>query len=131
MARRLEREPLDQFLDRWLSNPLFSGLSPQAAARAERLSNRPDGLAASLRHSGTGTQESLWDRLPELAMPVLLITGGEDTKFSALAERMATAASGTAVTVASIEGTHAVHLEHPAVVADAVTQWLTTVWSTA
>ena len=64
LASRLLDIGLPAFLDRWLSQPLFAGLDAEAAALPARLTNRPDGLAASLRRCGTGNQEPLWDRLP-------------------------------------------------------------------
>ncbi len=124
LAIRIETEPLVEFVDGWLSNPLFAGLRAETACRDARLSNRPAGLAASLRRCGTGNQEPLWARLGELTMPVLLIAGRDDSKFTALADRMAAAMSGTAATVSLIGGTHAVHLEQPAATAAAVTAWL-------
>ena len=46
-------------------------------------------------------------------MPVLVLAGADDTKFAALAQRMATEIGDNA-TVALIEGAgHAAHLEHP------------------
>lgn len=124
LAERIRAEPIDVFLDRWLANPMFAGLSPAAAARAARRRNRPEGLAASLESCGTGTQHPLWDRLAELEMPVLLITGSEDAKFRRLAERMGAELSNAAVTTISLTGTHAVHLEQPAEAADTVLGWL-------
>jgi pimeloyl-ACP methyl ester carboxylesterase len=92
---------------------LFAHLGPEAAARHTRLENTAEGLAASLRLAGTGAQVPLWDRLAELAMPVLLVAGEHDAKFRALAERMA-AAIGTNATVALVTGAgHAAHLEQP------------------
>ncbi len=124
LANRIESEPLDDFIDSWLANPLFAGLDADAACRNRRLQNRPAGLAASLRRCGTGSQTPLWNRLPELAGPVLLIAGSRDSKFSALAERMAAAMTSAAVTVASVEATHAVHLEQPARTVAVIDEWL-------
>jgi 2-succinyl-6-hydroxy-2,4-cyclohexadiene-1-carboxylate synthase len=120
LADHLVAVGLPAFLDRWLSQPLFAGLDEQAAAREARLANRPDGLAASLRACGTGSQEPLWDRLARLAMPVLLVVGDRDRKFSELARRMAGAMTGTDPEVLSLPGTHAVHLENPDACADAI-----------
>lgn len=120
LADRLLADGLSSFLDFWLGLPLFAGLSSNASARTERETNRPDGLAASLRNCGTGTQEPLWDRLPELAMPVLIVVGERDEKFRAIGEDMATAV-GTNATVTVIEGTgHACHLEDPTATAAAI-----------
>lgn len=124
LARRLDAEPLDTFLDDWLRLPLFAGIPDERNFRAERLTNDARSLAASLRNAGTGTQEPLWGRLGTLAMPVLLVAGERDTKFTALARRMANAI-GTNATVASVtEAGHAVHLERPDATADVVLDWL-------
>ncbi len=124
LATRIESTPLPEFMDWWLSNPLFAGLTPVDAARAERLANRPAGLAASLRHCGTGSQEPLWDRMNELTMPVLLIAGRQDPKFTALADRMAASMTAAEAQVVTVEGHHAVHLENPADTVQAVTRWV-------
>ena len=55
---------LDRFLDEWLAQPLFAGLTLDDGARADRLTNTPEGLASSLRLAGTGAQGSLWPRPP-------------------------------------------------------------------
>lgn len=127
LADRLLEIGLPAFLDRWLALPLFAGLDDDAAARSARLTNRPDGLAASLRHCGTGNQDPLWDRLHEIEVPVLVIVGDQDHKFSAIAERMAAGLTATSAEVLSLPGTHAVHLERPiecaAAVAERIATW--------
>ena len=88
LADAIERDGVDAFLERWLAQPLFATLPDTARDVEDRRRNTSAGLAASLRLSGTGTQTPLWDRLAELAMPVLLVAGARDHKFVALAERM-------------------------------------------
>ncbi|MGH1490349.1 MAG: alpha/beta fold hydrolase [Acidimicrobiales bacterium] len=127
LATRLVDDGLPQFLDRWLANPLFAGLDDESAARTQRLSNRAEGLAASLRACGTGTQQPLWDRLGQLAMPVLIIVGDQDKKFTTIGRRMAAAMTATDAELLSIPGTHAVHLEKPdetaAAVLERIARW--------
>jgi 2-succinyl-6-hydroxy-2,4-cyclohexadiene-1-carboxylate synthase len=114
LADGLEKDGLDAFLERWLANPLFATLPPEAAGVEERKANTVEGLAASLRLMGTGTQQDLWGRLPELTMPALLVVGEHDEKFTAVAHRMAAVWGGGAARVAVIEGAgHAAHLERP------------------
>jgi 2-succinyl-6-hydroxy-2,4-cyclohexadiene-1-carboxylate synthase len=124
LAERLLADGLPTFLDRWLALPLFAGLDEAQAARSERLANRPEGLAASLRHCGTGQQEPLWGRLGQLAVPVLAVAGDRDEKFGAIARRMVDAIGssidGASAEVISLPGTHAVHLEEPERTAAAV-----------
>lgn len=124
LAADLERDGLDAFLERWLSNPLFATLPTTAAGVEDRKENTVEGLAASLRRTGTGTQRPLWDDLPKLTMPVLFVVGGLDAKFTALAERMQRRWGGPAE-VAVLEGAgHACHLERPEAFLDVVVPFL-------
>ncbi len=86
---RTSATPVDTFLRRWLAAPLFAGIDPEAAGLDERLRNTGPGLASSLRLAGAGTQRPMWDRLGRLTMPVLVITGEDDDKFTALGRRLA------------------------------------------
>ena len=114
LARRIERDGVEVFLDAWLAGPLFSSLPVEAAGREERLANTAEGLASALRRLGTGVQDPLWDRLGELRPPALLMAGERDPKFAGIAREMA-AAIGPAARVAGVAGAgHAVHLERPA-----------------
>jgi 2-succinyl-6-hydroxy-2,4-cyclohexadiene-1-carboxylate synthase len=60
LADFIETNGVDVFLDRWLAQPLFATLPPEAADRADRARNTAAGLASSLRLNGTGSQMSLW-----------------------------------------------------------------------
>jgi 2-succinyl-6-hydroxy-2,4-cyclohexadiene-1-carboxylate synthase len=117
LAASIERDGVQAFIDRWEKLPLFasqSRLPPEAreALRRQRLSNRPGGLAQSLRGVGTGVQPSLYARLPALHIPVLLIAGELDTKFTAIARSMAQALPRFQLRIVPGAG-HSVHLERP------------------
>jgi len=115
---------VDAFIAGWLSGPMFSRLA-DAAQTAERRRNSAAGLASSLRLAGTGTQEPLWDRIPELATPLLALAGTDDTRFAAHAFRLARAApQGVASLIPG--GGHAVHLAQPDQVGRLVGHWLAT-----
>ncbi len=123
LAARIHTEGTEAFLDFWLAQPLFSTLPPETAGREARLANKPDGLASSLRLAGTGSQEPLWDRLAQLkerSLPVLLIAGALDRKYSDEAARMASAIGPTARALIVNGAGHACHLERPEVVAAAI-----------
>jgi len=123
LADEIERIGVDAFLERWLSQPLFSRLDPSDGDIEVRLTNTAPGLASSLRLAGTGTQEPLWARLGELAMPVLIVAGEHDAKFSAIGRRMADAISDASFVL--IEGAgHAAHLERPEQTCAAIVTWL-------
>src|SRR5207302_8913839 len=89
LASGLERKGLERFVDGWLAQELFSRLPRAAAGVEERREATVDGLAASLRLLGAGAQEPVWNRLGDLGVPVLLMAGEHDPKFSALAFRLA------------------------------------------
>lgn len=110
-ARSLLRDGVESFLDGWLQGPLFATLPTDVAGLEDRLVNSPDGLASSLRLAGTGNQEPLWSRLAELSMPVLVVAGSLDQKFTDIAHRMTAAIPHAEL--ALLEGGHAVHLERP------------------
>jgi 2-succinyl-6-hydroxy-2,4-cyclohexadiene-1-carboxylate synthase len=123
-AARIEADGVEAFLDAWLDQPLFAGLPPSRAFREERLENTVAGLVSSLEQAGTGVQEPSWHELGRLTMPVLVMAGARDGKFSALAERMA-AAIGANATVALVpDAGHAAHLEQPDHVLAIVRPWL-------
>ena len=121
LADGLERAGLEPFARWWGAQPLFAGQPPDvaAAARRDRLRNDAPGLAASLRGMGTGVMTPVWDRLGELAMPAVVVVGERDAKFRALGERLAAGLPGARLVVVPGAG-HAVHLEAPDAVADAL-----------
>jgi len=124
VARRLEALGVEDFLDWWLSRPLFSTLPRAAAGLEARAGGSVDGLAASLRLAGTGRQEPLWDRLGALSMPVLVVAGELDVAYLARAHRLV-AAIGDNASLAVVAGAgHACHLERPEAWLQAVVPFL-------
>ena len=124
LAAGLERDGLGPFLERWLANPLFATLPADAAAVEDRLENTVEGLADSLRRTGTGTQRPLWSELGRLTMPALLVAGARDEKFTALAERLASCWGGPATVSLVPDAGHACHLERPDAFLDLVLPFL-------
>jgi 2-succinyl-6-hydroxy-2,4-cyclohexadiene-1-carboxylate synthase len=114
LAAEIEAATIEEFATRWAATPVLEGQSPEvkAAAHADRLRSTPAGLAAALRGLGTGALPSLWERLGELSMPVVLIVGERDEKFRAIGQRMARELSRVELVVVADIG-HAVHLEAP------------------
>jgi len=128
LAARIEREGLAAFVTYWESRPLFASQARlpdaiRAVQRTQRLDNKPEGLANSLRGMGAGAQPSLRSRLPELRRPVLLLAGELDEKFVAINRSMAAALPEARLSIAPDAG-HAVHLEQPAWFAAALEAFL-------
>jgi 2-succinyl-6-hydroxy-2,4-cyclohexadiene-1-carboxylate synthase len=116
-AARLEREGLAAFVERWMAQPLFTSQRRLDAAvlareRAIRLDQPAAGLAAVLRTMSPGRQVPLWERLPALAMPVLLVAGADDEGYTGIATAMARRLRDVRVAIVPEAG-HAVHLENP------------------
>ncbi|MDQ3108199.1 MAG: alpha/beta fold hydrolase [Actinomycetota bacterium] len=124
LAADLERDGVDTFLARWLANPLFATLPDEAANIEDRRENTVEGLAASLRNTGTGTQAPLWGRVAEAMMPALFVVGERDEKFTALAHRLSSHWGGDARVAVVPDAGHACHLEQPDAFLDVVLPFL-------
>lgn len=114
LADSIERDGIAAFVDHWERLPLFISQTPEQRATQHpiRLAQRPHGLANSLRGMGTGVQPSLWDRLNEITVPTLIVTGALDNKFCAVGALMASAVP-TAQHVMIPDAGHTPHLERP------------------
>jgi len=112
LADRIEKVGTPAFIDEWLALPIFSGLTKETNQRTDRLHNSPKGLADSLRNAGTGTQDSQWEHLHRLTMPVHLIVGQTDAKFTSIANEMTSLLQSCEMRVVPNVG-HTVHLEDP------------------
>ena len=123
LADRIETLDIETFAREWGSQPLFADQPERvaAAAHADRLRNTPAGLASALRGLGTGVMVPLWDRLGDLAIPVTLVVGERDAKFRATADAMLARLPNARLVVVEGAG-HAVQLERPEAVADAIYQ---------
>jgi 2-succinyl-6-hydroxy-2,4-cyclohexadiene-1-carboxylate synthase len=124
LAQQIEAEGIASFVERWEQLPLWrtQSAAQKEGLRAQRLRNRPVGLANSLRGMGTGAQPSLWARLSEVVRPVLLLAGTQDVKFLEIARRMARALPDARL--APLPGGHALHLEQPVRYAAILREWL-------
>ncbi len=123
LADRIESIGVEAFVDEWLDNALFAGLTSADNLRDDRLRNTEAGLAASLRSTGTGTQEPMWDRLVDVVCPTLVLAGGNDVKFTELGRRLAASLRHGEMIVVPGVG-HSVHLEAPESTVETIASWL-------
>ncbi len=119
LAASIEHDGIEAFVRHWEQLPLFASQIrlPQEVREvlhAQRLGNCARGLAQSLRGVGTGVQPALHNQLPKLHLPVLLIAGQLDKKFSILARQMAQALPQAQLCIVPGAG-HTVHMEQPEV----------------
>lgn len=123
LAQRITEIGIESFINEWLTNPMFSGLSTELADVPSRCRNTPQGLGDSLRYAGTGTQEPLWNQLSNLTMPVLLIAGENDQKFINNAQRMNDLLPNSELHIMKDVG-HTCHLEDIPQFSDILQTWL-------
>jgi 2-succinyl-6-hydroxy-2,4-cyclohexadiene-1-carboxylate synthase len=119
LAQRLEEEGLERFLDAWYRLPLFATLRSHPCfddVRERRGRNDPRLLARSLRSMGLGSQAPLWQALPGLPVPLLLLVGAGDPKFTAIGRQVAEIAPGATLRIQPGRG-HALVEEDPGAVA--------------
>jgi 2-succinyl-6-hydroxy-2,4-cyclohexadiene-1-carboxylate synthase len=93
-ARLLENEGMAAFVERWQAQPLFSTQArlPQAErnrVRRERLRHDPHRLARAMRVLGLGTMPRFTPQLASVTVPVTVMAGELDAKFTALGARVA------------------------------------------
>ncbi len=128
LAGEIERDGVAAFVDRWERLPLFATQSrlPTAtrdALRAHRLAHSARGLANSLRGMSQGAQPSLWDRLPSLSVPALLLVGALDAAYCTVGREMSRLIPAARLVIAPDAG-HTVHLEQPEIFQRTVLEFL-------
>ena len=117
LATWIETNGIEAFVRRWESLPLWASQQQlpedvRQQLRQQRLQNNAFGLANSLRGMGTGAQPSLWQKLPALILPTLLIVGELDTKFVTNNQQMMSQLNNGRLHIIPQAG-HTVHLERP------------------
>lgn len=127
LAERIVVGGLVNFVDAWENVALFASQkelseSVQQSVREERLAQHPVGLANSLLGMGTGAQQSYWQELEGLPLPVLLLTGRLDVKFEAIAQKMLERLPNAVHK--TIDTGHAIHVEKPVEFATIVREYL-------
>ena len=119
-AQQLQAEGLPDFLRSWYRQPIFETIA-ESPSRLEaiirkRSRNDPSKLAAVLTGMSAGRQKPLWDQLPGLNIPVLLLAGERDAKYVGIARAMSVSLPRATVGVVPDCG-HTIHLEDPGAVA--------------
>lgn len=128
LADRILEGGVDTFVAGWERLPMWGSqatlsLFDRVQQRKVRLGQTPEGLAASLRATGTAAQPSYWEQLSDLTTPTLIIAGELDQKFAQIATTMHAAIPDSRLEIVAKAG-HAVHLEQPAIYTQLVSQFL-------
>lgn len=128
LAERIVGMGLEPFIDEWTSTGLTSMTHLPQEIRAEdhaiRMENTTKGLAAALVGYGQGSLPPVWRKLAAISMPVLVIAGRRDRKYSEIAQTM-TEAIGSNATLSIIESSnHNPMLDQPQALADEISAFL-------
>ncbi len=116
LACHLKSQPLEQFIDAWYAQPMFTTMQRHTDRFATLCERRREqdatALANNLIAMGTGAQPPVWGDLPDHHIPTLLIVGEHDTKFRGIADQMAALSSAMEIETIPDCG-HNVHFENP------------------
>ena len=92
-AESILKDGMSVFVERWYRMLLFASLNSHpkklSAIKESASRNDPRWMAKVVRELSPGAQTPLWDSLPNLSFPVLLIAGGKDEKYAQIIPKMA------------------------------------------
>ena len=128
LADFIEKNTLEEFAAQWLDQELFGTLrrfsnEKLKRMKEERAKNSKIGLANSLRGFGTGIMPYVGSEFIKLKMPVYLITGGLDDKFTRINQNLKKVMRTSKHKIISTAG-HNTHLEEPKKFIEAVNGFL-------
>ena len=117
LANRIETEGTSSFIKRWKETPLIKSQKSIRADWQKRMHEGREqhsslGLATSLREFGQGNCPYLLDELNVLKMPVLILTGLNDTKYCNIASQICEKLTNAEHVPINNSG-HMPHLEQP------------------
>ena len=126
-ARELEKVGVERFLDEWYSTPMWESLrrfpDKMERLRRSRRVHQVRALSRALRELSVARQTPVWDKLQELPMRVLLVSGALDHKYSRITHRMSELIRHSRWKEIGDAG-HNTHLERPEAFVRALTSFL-------
>jgi len=125
LAEKMRQQDILSFLRDWYRQPVFDYLSDDLKQKiiAKKSSGQPDRLASVLTALSQGIQLPLWDRMSGWDIPALILAGEKDSKYAAIANRMAGLMTQSELVVVPSAG-HIVHLENHNVFMSALNSFL-------
>jgi 2-succinyl-6-hydroxy-2,4-cyclohexadiene-1-carboxylate synthase len=113
-ATQIENNELSVFAEHWSKLPLFATQEkiPEAARlsqQKERREHTTKGIAWAMRTLGLGNMPSWWPRLASCRVPLQMVTGALDQKFTSIGKEMSR--YGTHIIIPNVG--HNVALEAP------------------
>jgi 2-succinyl-6-hydroxy-2,4-cyclohexadiene-1-carboxylate synthase len=126
LARELETKDFSAFLMTWYGRSLFASIRAHPDFErllVQRSQNSPLTLARSLRKLSTGCQPSLWKKLKQNKIPLLLLVGELDAKFTTINAEMADLCQFAKLAIVRHCG-HNIHFENANLFAQEITYFL-------
>ena len=115
-AEQILEEGMQRFVDSWYKMPLFHSLAMQKERfeniKQARMNNDPGWMVKVVCDLSPGYQPHVWDQLRLLEMPVLLITGEMDNKYTSIMQEMGMSIKKSKEIIVSGSG-HNCHVEQP------------------
>ncbi|KRM96882.1 alpha beta fold family hydrolase [Liquorilactobacillus aquaticus DSM 21051] len=124
LAKVLRQDRLPEFVSTWEELELFSSqknlpLEQQALIHQQRMNQSSFSLANSLLGMGTGTMPNYWSQLHRLKLPIILLAGELDSKYTKISAQFAEVVPHGMRYIIPAAG-HNVHLEQPVTAAEVV-----------
>jgi len=124
MAEKARAMPSNDFASLWEELPILAGVQEGPEPWGSRLAERRrfhegPGLAQVMETVGSGSVEPVWDVLPELTVPTLLLAGERDKKYVDIMTRMDEVLPQSTLEVVGNTG-HCIHVESPSRLATAL-----------
>jgi 2-succinyl-6-hydroxy-2,4-cyclohexadiene-1-carboxylate synthase len=119
-AQRFRLEPIEQVLNDWYQQAVFSSLNDEQRQTliTKRSANLGNEIANMLLSTSLANQPYLLPALQQLSLPVLYVCGANDDKFRQLAEQ-------SGLTYSQIESAgHNVHQEQPSAFAKTIQRFI-------
>ncbi|GAB4295982.1 MAG: 2-succinyl-6-hydroxy-2,4-cyclohexadiene-1-carboxy late synthase [Ignavibacteriaceae bacterium] len=126
----LESKSEEEFIEFWMNRPIFYTQRRFSEEKLKRLKQtklnnfNKTGTINILKNFGTGIMPPLYDELKNLKIPVLLITGELDTKFTEINKTILIEIESGDLRIIKNSG-HNTHLEEPVQFVNAVNSFLT------
>ncbi len=126
-ANQIQAYGIKSFVDHWYQMDLFRSMQQQpdmfAAMKLTRMENTARWMAKVIRELSPGLQPALWNRLNEVSMATLLISGAQDAKYTHIMQKIAGKIPQARVNVIPNVG-HSTHFEAPKIFFTRVTNFL-------
>ncbi len=128
-AEILETKGIEYFLEYWYGNSLFDSLRNHSQIYTDLIKRRsrvnPTKTSEILRNLSPGREPSMWQQLPNLKCPILLLAGSLDLKYIGILQKVKDILPQATLKILPNVG-HAMHIEKPELFLETIRDFLIT-----